>query len=246
LKSTVDKESLNQIASQYHLNAGVSDKEFDQRFHKLCFEWVNSWLKPGSRVLEMGYGEGNVTRQLLAAGMKVDIIEWAELLVNSAREIFGDSINVHHGLFDDFHPERPYDVILATNILEHVADPNDTLACIGNWCGPDTRVVVTVPNAGSVHRRLAVLMGIQPTLETLSPRDHLVGHMRVYDFDRLHEEVSNAGFEIVEQKGFLLKVLPNSMMKGMSPELIQALYAISDQLDIRTLADMGVVLKKKA
>jgi len=246
MKTTVDKETLNQIASQYHLNAAISDKEFDQNFHKLCFEWVSSWLKLGSRVLEMGYGEGNVTRQLLAAGMKVEIIEGAELLVNSARETFGGSVKVHHGLFGDFHPVLAYDVILATNILEHVADPTDTLACIRNWCGPDTKVVVTVPNAGSIHRRLAVLMGIQPTLETLSPRDHLVGHMRVYNFDQLHQEVSNAGFEVVEQKGFLLKVLPNSMMKGMSQELIQALYAISDQLDIRTLADIGVVLKKKA
>ncbi len=246
MNPTVDKESLNQIASQYHLNGAISDKEFDQQFHRLCFEWVNSWLKPGSRVLEMGYGEGNVTRQLLAAGMKVDIIEGAELLVNNAREIFGDSVNVHHGLFSDFQPTIAYDVILATNILEHVADPVDTLDCIKKWCGSDTKVVVTVPNAESIHRRLAVLMGIQPTLETLSPRDHLVGHMRVYSFDRLHQEVSKAGFEIVEQKGFLLKVLPNSMMKGMSPELVQALYHIADQLDIRTLADMGVVLKLKA
>ena len=246
MKSAVNKESLNQIASQYHLNAAVSDKEFDQQFHKLCCEWVNSWLKPGSRVLEMGYGEGNVTRQLLAAGMKVDIVEGAELLVNSARKTYGTTVGVHHALFGDFRPAFDYDAILATNILEHVADPADTLACVRNWCGPDTRVVVTVPNAGSIHRRLAVLMGIQPTLDTLSPRDHLVGHLRVYDFDQLQQEVSDAGFEIVEQKGFLLKVLPNSMMKEMSLELIQALYAISDQLDIRTVADMGVVLNKKA
>ena len=134
---------------------------------------------------------------------------------------------------------------MATNILEHVSDPADTLACVRKWCGPQTRVVVTVPNAESIHRRLAVLMGIQPTLDTLSPRDHLVGHMRVSDFAQLSREVDEAGFEIVDQKGFLLKVLPNSMMKNMSAELVQAMYAIADQLDIRYLADMGVVLKLK-
>ena len=191
----------------------------------------------------MGFGEGNVTRQLLTAGMKVDIIEGAELLVDNAREIYGDSVRVHHALFTEFRPDCEYDTILATNILEHVSNPADTLACVRKWCGPNTRVVVTVPNAGSIHRRLAVLMGIQPTLDTLSPRDHLVGHMRVYDFEQLTREVTAADFQIIDQKGFLLKVLPNSMMKSMSTELVQALYAIADQLDIHYLADMGVVLK---
>lgn len=246
MKPVVDKDSLNQIASQYHLNSEVTDKEFDQKFHRLCADWVIGWLKPGSRVLEMGFGEGNVTRQLLAAGMKVEIIEGAELLVSRAREIYGNLVGAHYALFSEFRPSCAYDAIFATNILEHVADPSETLACVRSWCTPDTRVVVTVPNAGSIHRRLAVLMGLQPKLETLSPRDHLVGHMRVYDFEQLAREVSDAGFEIIDQKGFLLKVLPNSMMKGMSKELVEAFYGIADQLDIRYLADMGVVLKLKS
>jgi 2-polyprenyl-3-methyl-5-hydroxy-6-metoxy-1,4-benzoquinol methylase len=241
----VNKDSLNQIASQYHLNAAVSDKEFDQQFHWLCAQWVTGWLKSGSRVLEMGFGEGNLTRQLLAAGMEVDIIEGAELLVANARTIYGDAVRVHHALFAEFQPDCEYDAILATNILEHVDDPADTLVFVRKWCGSNTRVAVTVPNAGSIHRRLAVLMGIQPRLDTLSPRDHLVGHLRVYDFEQLQCEVTAAGFEIVDHKGFLLKVLPNSLMKNMSADLVQALYAIADQFDIRYLADMGVVLRIK-
>ena len=243
MKTLVDEDSLNEIARQYHLNAEVTDKDFDKQFQRLCVGWVNGWLKPGSRVLEMGFGEGNVTRELLAAGMKVDIVEGAKLLVERAREIYGNSVRVHHALFAEFQPDFEYDAVLATNILEHVSDPADALACVRSWCGPTTRVVVTVPNAGSIHRRLAVLMGIQPTLHTLSPRDHLVGHTRVYDFEGLTREVFDAGFDVVDQKGFLLKVLPNSMMKNMSADLVKALYAIADQLDIRYLADIGVVLK---
>ena len=245
MKDVVDKTSLDQIARKYHLNAEVSDKEFDQKFHQLCGQWVNSLLRPGSHILEMGFGECNVTRQLLAAGMQVDIIEGAELLAEKARSSYGGMVHVHHALFAEFTPNCQYDAIIATNILEHVDNPADTLACIRKWAGPNTLVVVTVPNAGSIHRRLAVLMGIQPTLNTLSPRDQLVGHMRVYDFERLQKEVTQAGFDIVNQKGFLLKVLPNEMMKNMSTELVKALYAIADQLDIRYLADMGVVLKIK-
>lgn len=243
MRPIVDKESLNRIAGQYHLNEQITDKEFDQEFHRLCFEWVNTWLTPSCHVLEMGYGEGNVTRQLLASGMRVDIVEGAVLLVENAKATYGSAVGVHHALFSEFRPSREYDVILATNVLEHVDDPAETLSYIHSWCGPNTRIIVTVPNAESIHRRLAVLMGIQPALDTLSPRDHLVGHQRVYDWDRLEQEVSQAGFTVVDKRGFLLKVLPNSMLKDLPSNLIQALYAISDQMDIRYLADMGVVLR---
>lgn len=240
----VDKSSLNLIASQYHLNENITDKQFDFKFHNLCFQWVNSLLKPGSVVLEMGYGEGNVTRQLLAAGMCVDIVEGSELLASNARELYGDAVKVHHSLFSEFNPQSNYDLILATNILEHVADPKETLKSIFRWCSNQTKVVVTVPNSESIHRRLAVLMNIQPKLDTLSERDHLVGHMRVYNLDKLTFDVEEAGFEIIGEKGFLLKVLPNSLLKTLPNELIDAFYKISDQIDIRFLADIGLVLKK--
>lgn len=241
----VTSESLDAIASDYHLNEGISDKEFDRRFHYLCFEWVNSLLSPRSRVLEMGYGEGNITRELLSHGHQVEIVEGSAALVDEARFHFQEKVTVHHSLFSDFQPNERYDAILATNVLEHVDDTAATLTSILRWCRDDTKVIVTVPNAESIHRRLAVLMGIQPSIYTLSPRDHLVGHQRVYDFARLSAEVEQAGFEIRSKNGFLLKVLPNLMLKDLSASVIDALYDISDQMDVSMLADIGVVLVKR-
>jgi len=240
----MSKEELNKIANEYHLNTKISDKQFDKRFHILCGTWVSGMISSSSRVLEMGFGEGNVTEQLLAVGAEVEIVEGSELLVEQARSIYGSKVRVHHDLFDDFRPTSDFDIILATNILEHVDDPISALSNILKWCSEETRVVVTVPNAESIHRKLAVIMGLQPKLDSLSPRDHLVGHQRVYNFDQLSQQVLEAGFEIKEQKGFLLKVLPNSMMKDMSPELINAFYEIANELPIQQAADMAVVLKR--
>ncbi len=241
----VNKVTLNEIASSYHLNPNISDKQFDKRFHELCFQWVSSYIKPGYRVLELGYGEGNVTRELLSVKANVEIIEGAELLVDEARKIFGDSVVVHHSLFSEFIPSKPFDLILATNILEHVSDPFGTLNDVKKWCGSQTKLVITVPNSESVHRRLAVLMGIQPKLDSLSPRDHLVGHQRVYNYDQLVKLVTDEGFDILESKGFLLKVLPNNLLSGLPEALIDALYSISNQFDLRFMADIGIVLQLK-
>lgn len=245
MSKIVTKESLNHIASEYHLNTKITDKDFDKRFHKLCFKWARSFFNTSPNILEMGYGEGNVTNELLDEGCNVDIVEGAELLTAQARERFGSSINIYHSLFSEFIPPRNYDFIFATNILEHVDNPFQTLENIRNWCTTSTKVILTVPNSESIHRRLSVIMGIQESTDSLSPRDYIVGHQRVYSYERLVSEVNRAGFDVIAEKGFLLKILPNSMMKDLSKDLVDAFYKISDSIDIKYAADIGILLKKR-
>ncbi len=243
-EKSITKEGLDAIARGYHLNSDIGDKQFDRIFHQRCFDWIRKSIRPGGLVLEMGFGEGNVTRELLHAGFEVEIIEGAASLVAAARQAYGGAVRVNHALFSEFQIRRTYDAILATNILEHVDDPAATLACIRRWCGPNTDVILTVPNAESLHRRLAVLMGIQPSIHSLSQRDHLVGHQRVYDSSRLKNEITAAGFKILQQKGFMLKALPNSMLSSLPQNLIEAFHDISDQLDPALLADLGFLVRK--
>ena len=193
----------------------------------------------------MGYGEGNFTEMLLQEGKQVDIIEGAELLASEAKSKFKERVNVFHSLFSEFRPTEKYDAILATNILEHVENPIDVLNCIKHWLSPTGKVLITVPNSESIHRRLAVLMGIQPQLDTLSPRDHLVGHLRVYNKVTLTNDIESADLKIQEMTGFVLKVLPNSMMSEMSNGLLSAFHTISPQIDPTLLANLGAVVTKK-
>jgi 2-polyprenyl-3-methyl-5-hydroxy-6-metoxy-1,4-benzoquinol methylase len=245
MNKIVDKDSLEKIAQKYHLNPNIKDKDFDEIFHGLCFDWAEEFIHKDDCILEMGYGEGNVCAKLLAKGLDVEIIEGSKSLVLKAQEIFNSQVLVHHALFSEFFPKKKYDVIFATNILEHVDNPIETLQAIASWCNKDTKVILTVPNAESIHRRLAVLMGIQKELNTLSPRDHVVGHQRVYTYQELIDEVTGQGFQVKKAKGFLLKVLPNSMMQDFSQDLISALYAISDQLDITHAADIALMIQLK-
>ena len=83
-------------------------------------------------------------------------------------------------------------------------------------------------------------MGLQGKLDDLSPRDHLVGHQRVYDFDGLAGDLARAGFSVQEQFGYQLKTVPNSMMADWPQDLLAALIDISDELPPAMLANIGV------
>jgi hypothetical protein len=69
-----------------------------------------------------------------------------------------------------------------------------------------------------------------------------VGHQRVYDLADLEGDLRAAGLEPVESKGLMFKPLPNGMMLDFSPQLVQALNDLGDELP----ADMGANIAVRA
>jgi 2-polyprenyl-3-methyl-5-hydroxy-6-metoxy-1,4-benzoquinol methylase len=206
-------------------------------------DWFVQRIPRGARVLEMGYGDGLVTAALAKLDCDLTVIEGAHSLVMRARERH-PFVTCLHELFEEHRPTKLYDVVLASHILEHVDDPRTTLNAMASWVAPAGKVVVAVPNRNSLHRQLAVVMGLQPALDTLSKRDRIVGHQRVYSFETLAQDLRRSGLEVVETNGCSLKVLPNSMMLDYSRELLRGLNAISSQLPKELLANIAVVAVK--
>lgn len=232
-------QELERIAQQYHLNSSVPDKFIEDICQMHCCHWLQTLIHPSDRVIELGYGEGITLSHLAPHAAHYTVVEGAASLVDLMRERH-PQVEAVHALFEDYQPTRPCHKLLALHVLEHVDDPVALLHRLRSWLRPDGELVVVVPNRDSLHRQLAVLMGLQPTLDTLSPRDHLVGHQRVYDLPLLEEHLREGGFEPVEQRGFFLKTLPNGMMLDHSPALVQALNELGDRLPVTMTANLAV------
>ncbi len=54
----VDADLLNQIASDYHLSAAAPDMFIENTCQRYELEWVLNEIPSGSRVLDLGYGDG--------------------------------------------------------------------------------------------------------------------------------------------------------------------------------------------
>ena len=230
---------LDRIAGEYHLNQAVPDKFIEDVCQEHCCSWLETLIRPTDRVIELGYGEGITLARLAPRAAHYTVVEGAASLAAVAREKH-PHIDTVHALFEEFIPREPCDKLLALHVLEHVDDPVSLARHLRTWLEPGGELVVLVPNRDSLHRRLAVLMGLQPALDTLSPRDRLVGHQRVYDLPTLERDLRDAGFEPVERRGFFLKTLPNAMMLGHSVELIQALNRLGDTLPPELTANLAI------
>jgi SAM-dependent methyltransferase len=232
-------QELERIAHDYHLNGEVPDKFLEDSHQEHCAAWLASLVSPDDVVVELGVGEGITLARVAPLVRRYVVVEGAPSLAAQARQDF-PSIEVAGALFEEFVPDEPCDKLLAIHVMEHVDDPVTLAAHLRSWLAPGGEIVVVVPNKGSVHRRLAVLMGLQPELDTLSPRDHLVGHQRVYDLPGLHADLRTAGFEPFESKGLLFKPLSNAMMLDFPPELVQALNDLGDELPVDLAANIAV------
>lgn len=237
---------LDRIAREYHLTP-----QKDMFIENICqeyeIEWVKQKIAPNSSVLELGFGDG-ITFRSLAHHCQLSVVDGSQLIVDEAqrvREEIGADAMVYKSYFEEFEPDTSFDYVFASHVLEHVANPDLIVEKFDHWLKPTGQAIIVVPNSQSIHRRLATIMGLQPRLDSLSARDLLVGHLRVYDLSEMESLLRTKGWEIVERRGFFLKPLSNSQMINFDSNLIRAMCEISDSVPPDLCANIALVVSRK-
>jgi SAM-dependent methyltransferase len=100
-------------------------------------------------VLDLGRRNGRaVTRLLAAPGDRVPRLDLHEPSIAYARQQFGsDSLDFRVGTLEDLAGDGVrYDVVVMSDVLEHVADPRALLRAAATLLADDARLLVSVPN----------------------------------------------------------------------------------------------------
>jgi 2-polyprenyl-3-methyl-5-hydroxy-6-metoxy-1,4-benzoquinol methylase len=125
---------------------------FDRPRPKLVAIWAR-W-SPGGVVVDFGCGAGWLGRELLAQGLatevigieqKADAVRVAADRLTSALQADVGDVSVWDSL-----PER-VDGLLFADVLEHLRDPDSTLAAAVEHLRPGGRVLISVPNVRHIR-----------------------------------------------------------------------------------------------
>lgn len=185
----------------------------------------------GRQALELGVGHGAWTAALLRQFQRVTTIERAPELLESLRtSIDADRWTAACCSFDDYAPDQSFDAIVATYVLEHVPDPESLLKRMRGWLTPQGKVAIAVPNALSIHRRLAAKMGLVNDPAELGEADLRVGHFHCFTPDRMDAIIAGAGFRTIEQFGLLAKSLPSAYLTTCSEQQLRGLFDVGLEL----------------
>ena len=109
-------------------------------------------LPPGSRILDLGAGDGRLAAALADRGHSVTAVEPVRDVSAAAG---APNVTVLRGRGEDLDfPEGSFDVAILWHVLEHLSDPAETLGRIRGWIAGRGRLVVAVPNLASWQARL--------------------------------------------------------------------------------------------
>jgi methionine biosynthesis protein MetW len=177
---------------------------------------ISQWITPGSRVLDLGCGDGTLlahlwrTRQVIGYGLEIDP---NKIVMSVAADVNVIQSDLNKGLSD--MKENTFDYVVLTQTLQAVQHPDQLLRemlRVGREC------IVTFPNFGHWRNRLQVgLRGKMPVSRNLpdewfdTPNIHLCS---VNDFEELCqlEDIKILQSSVVDhlhRSGPIMRMLPN-------------------------------------
>jgi SAM-dependent methyltransferase len=235
-----EAERLDDASHSYDSDLGVLDG-------KLINHYTTQMILPriveSDRVLMLGLGNGHVADIVTGHCESLVVIEGSEKLVSSAVKA-GANYEVEHAFFEEYEAAQPFDVVIGTHVLEHVVEPSIVLKRSRTWLSDDGIAIFTVPNRNSLHRRIGTKMGLLDHEASLNESDVKLGHLRVYDSDSLLQDLTSGGFHDISIDGYWLKMVPNRVIATWDRDLLDAIYAVSNELSADICADLIAICRK--
>jgi 2-polyprenyl-3-methyl-5-hydroxy-6-metoxy-1,4-benzoquinol methylase len=174
--------------------AGYRFKDFDHSSHRVLLRWAGAG--PG-KVLDAGAGFGFLGRPLAAAGYTVVGLDANPAAARRAPAEYAafHTLDVSSA---PVLPEAPFDVVVAGDVLEHVAQPPVALACLLAQLRPGGRLLISVPNVAFAAVRLELAVG----RFQYRPRGILdETHLRFFTRRSFRRLMSDAGLTLVRMMG---------------------------------------------
>ena len=183
----------------------------------------------GGAILELGPAEGAMTIELMKLSRDITLVDGARTFCDILIEKF-PAAKVICSLFEDYRPDKKFDYIILGHVLEHVDDPVGILTLVKSWLAPEGLVLAAVPNARSLHRQAAVIMGLLSCEDQLNETDRHHGHRRVFNPESFRSCFVQSGFKIKVFGGYWMKPVANPQIEAnWTPKMLNAFMELGER-----------------
>lgn len=233
-KERENKVSDNKYLKEYYENYD-EDGRLDTRHGHIEFlttmRYIDSYLKPGMRILEIGAGTGRYSHTLASRGYKVDAVE----LIEHNIEIFkskitpDEDISIRQGNAMDlsFVEDSTYDLTLLLGPMYHLYTEEDKLKALSEairvtkhggvifaaYCMGDASVLIYGFGKGMIHELMEKCLLDPETFDTFSNPWDLFELHRKEDIDALRSHFDVTQLKFVATDGYVnhIRELVNQM-----------------------------------
>jgi 2-polyprenyl-3-methyl-5-hydroxy-6-metoxy-1,4-benzoquinol methylase len=188
--------------------------------------------------LQLGCSNGYETAILASQLKTLAVVDGSSIFINKLKESNAyPNVRFTYSLFEEYAlpaGETKYDFVFCNYILEHVFETDSILKMIRSVIADNGIFFAVVPNANAFSRQLALDMKLITGLRDLTENDHRHGHRRVYDMQTIKADVTNAGFDIIDSRGIIFKILADFQLNKIMEEKIMG------DAHIRSLYNLGL------
>lgn len=180
VRQRVTRERLAVLEHAYHRGADVGylNLEADQRPVSEFLDFISEMDAFPKKVLEIGSGGGAVAKRLTMQGSQVTCIDPSPHAYEIAKRVAAEAIQ---GMFPSEDITGRYDMIVHSDVLEHVPDPIEFLQHHHRFLHPTGTVVFAIPDCTESIRRGDVSMALHQ-------------HLSYFDYDSITAVLAKAGF----------------------------------------------------
>jgi 2-polyprenyl-3-methyl-5-hydroxy-6-metoxy-1,4-benzoquinol methylase len=181
-------------------------------------------------VLDVGCGYGEISEAIANLGMIVHGIDPDEEKIKNTPTIDGRTFECAN--LEQWNTDHRYSTIVCSHVFEHVEDEFRFVHACYELLVLGGRIIVTVPNALSLHKRLGDIMGLSEPYK-IGASDMLDNHKRTLDRDILRSVMRSAGLDVIVEKGIMLKPFASAQMaKYLDSRWHDAFYEIGKNEDL--------------
>tara|TARA_B100001057_G_scaffold439640_1_gene472971 strand:+ start:2049 stop:2777 length:729 start_codon:yes stop_codon:yes gene_type:complete len=216
------------------------DLKFERKlefFRRKKFLELVSELQYNS-VLEVGCGIDSVCNYL-DKNVSCTIIEPIEEFCDIAKKnLKNKNLKVFNSFLEDFKVEVKFDLIIVNCLLHEIHDKIKFICKIKNLMNQSSYVFFTVPNKNSLHRNIALKMGIiKSTAEKSTTQIRLQQSDDVFSLKSFQTFLKDKGFNILKKGGYFLKPFTHHQMKKIldneiiDDKILNGLYMVGQEIE---------------
>src|SRR5947209_15879881 len=215
-------------------------------------------LPSGARVLDVAAAQGNFSLALAELGFDVTWNDLRSELADYVRLKYEHG-NIRYAAGNAFELAFPslFDAVLITEVIEHVAHPDDFLTKAAALVRPGGYIVMTTPNGGYFKNRLPKFSECADPagFESIQFKPNADGHIFLLHIDEIAPLSRRAGLQVEKIVLFtnpltaghmktesLLKILPRGIVRAAE----RFTEFLPNALKKKTLDQMGVRFRKPA
>lgn len=184
---------------------------------------INKYVTSSKKILDIGCGAGTLCLYLAQKNNRVLGIDISEKAIESAKKsakfLRLENVEFKKCDFPEDVPKEMFDVVIFTEVIEHIREDDKALKKIFSLLQPDGIAIITTPSSNAPLYKLGLAKEF----------DQRVGHLRRYTVESLGQKAENTGFTIIEWRkieGILRNFLFLNPIAGKFIRYIK--YFISD------------------